>query len=257
MYESGGPMTNPRKPFYGFLRGLSAPRLRLRGSTPVNKVVGSSGLGSGLTGGSAASSAMPTQGASGQRRLPQLDNPLLLGVAAVGALGAGLAITRLSSSGRGGRPTRFTGWVTSALVDAGYTIHPTPHDISAAPGDSATSSDGSAPSAAARHAVVRDLDVDVLEGFGKLPLISVDVRVDDASPLWSEVVGEQLLDIVAKAAWHNPEIAPVAVRGRLIGVEDGTEVLDMSGIGYETETAHPEELFARFGPPTSDPSWRG
>lgn len=238
-------MAHPHKSLRGIIRHLAAPRLRARGSTPVNKA------------------PAPSGDTPAQRLLPQLDNPVVLGAAAVGALGAGLAITRLRSSGRGGRPQRFATWVSDALGEAGFTPDPTP-TTGGRPGGGKTAAEHShasgarpSPRGASRHAVVRGVKVDVLEGFGKLPLVSVDVRVDVDSPLWSPVVGERVIDVIARAAWHNPEIAPVAVRVRLLSAEDDSYVADMSGVGYDTETAHPEELVARFGAPQSDPTWRG
>lgn len=206
-------MKTPNNPLRALLERVAVPRFRRRGSVPVNKATG---------------------GAL-QRRLPQLDNPVLLGAAAVGALGAGLAATQLRSAGRGGRPERFRALLAEALAEVGYAVG----------------------EGAGGHPVVTDIDVQVLEGFGKLPLVSADVTVDASSPLWSPVVGEQLIDALAKAAWNNPEIAPVAVRARMISADEGDEVMEMSAAGFTCETARPEELVERFGPPAFDPLWKG
>lgn len=202
------PQPQPNKPFRGFLRRFEAPRLRARGQVPVNKA-----------------------GIEGGVRLPQIDNPVLLGAAAVGALGAGLAVSRLRSAGRGGRQGRFAVLLTSAVEGAGFAV--------------------------GERSLIRDLDVQVLEGFGKAVLISVDVLVDDEVSLWSPIAGEQMLDALTRAAWHNREVAPVAVRGRVMSAVTGEEVLDMSGLGFEGEIARPEELLSRYGAPAFDPTWRG
>lgn len=204
-------MTNPHQAMRRLWDSLTIPRLRHRGSTPVNKVSAS----------------------GSQRRLPQIDNPLLLGAAAVGALGAGLTVTRLRSGGRGGRNERFAAMLGQALSEA----------VTGA--------------ASARHKTIHDVRVEVLEGFGKLPLVSVDVVVDEASPLWSDVVGQRILDTVGQSAWHNPELAPVGVRARIISQVDDRELMDMSALGYEGEAAHPEELLSRYGAPAYDPLWKG
>lgn len=198
--------TNP----LGFdgLRGL--PRLWKRGSTPINK--------SGLN--------------DLERHLPQIDSPILLGAAAVGALGAGLALSRLRSGGRGGRSKRFEQWVCQALKRADGTIPE---------GDE----------------VVRRIQVEVLEGFGKMPLVDIEILVDDQALVWTHLMGEDLLELVAKTAWNNPEIAPVAVRARLLSAIDGHEVADMSTLGFDAEAARPSDLFERFGAPASDPFWKG
>lgn len=185
----------------------------MNGSIPVNKSV----------------DGMPT------RRLPQMDNPILLGAAAVGAVGAGLAVTRLRSAGRGGRDERFSQWLKIALEEAGFAVRTT--------GEYAS--------------FVTNLEVSVLEGFGKLPLVNADVTVDVESPLWSPVVSEQIVETLAQAAWHNPEIAPVAVRARIVAGANGEEICDMRSIGAEAEVALPADLFRRFGPPAFDPTWEG
>lgn len=185
----------------------------MNGSIPVNKSV----------------DGMPT------RRLPQMDNPILLGAAAVGAVGAGLAVTRLRSAGRGGRDERFSQWLKNALEEAGFAVRTT--------GDYAS--------------FVTNLEVSVLEGFGKLPLVNADVTVDVESPLWSPVVSEQIVEVLAQAAWHNPEIAPVAVRARIVAGANGEEICDMRSIGAEAEVALPADLFRRFGAPAFDPTWEG
>ncbi len=137
--------TNPS----GFdgLRGL--PRLWKRGSTPINK--------SGLN--------------DLERHLPQIDSPILLGAAAVGALGAGLALSRLRSGGRGGRSERFEQWVCQALKRADGTIPE---------GDE----------------VVRRIQVEVLEGFGKMPLVDIEILVDDQALVWTHLMGEDLTGVV-------------------------------------------------------------
>lgn len=206
-------MTPVSDSFRSLWRSIVAPRKRTNGSIPVNK----------------SADGIPT------RRLPQMDNPILLGAAAVGAVGAGLAVTRLRSSGRGGRDERFSQWLTVALEEAGFPIRTEGDHVQC----------------------VTDVKVSVLEGFGKLPLVNADVAVDVDSPLWSPVVSEQIVDVLAQAAWHNPEIAPVAVRARIVADSDGVELCDMRSIGAEAEVALPADLFRRFGAPASDPTWEG
>lgn len=76
------------------------------------------------------------------------------------------------------------------------------------------------------------------------------------------VLATDLLDRAARAMWDNPELAPVAVRGRmLVGptqAEDDEEtlLLDLRDIGYPDEIARAEDLFERYGPPAFDRAWR-
>ena len=96
--------------------------------------------------------------------------------------------------------------------------------------------------------------------------------VESASDEWAadecvvdETVSEALdmLSTVVKTMW-NMEIAPVAVRGRVLvresagAAEDGQEsvLADMTSLGYAGETARPDDLYERLGPPAADPTWR-
>lgn len=214
-------------------RGVRRLLRSMRGSVPVNK-------------GSHAPS----------RRLPQIDNPVLIGVAGLGALGAGIALRSLRPSHRSGRSERIRMLVTDAVErDTGVT--------------------GTDPRATS-------VEVQVHEAFGKPPLVSIDIRLESAV---DDEVAADALDRAARAAWDNPEIAPVAVRGRVLlgggagsvpstapGV-DGAHVglgshtvaaegpapkvlADMTSLGCEDETARPADLYARYGSPASDPAWR-
>lgn len=204
----------PKSGQRGFLRASfprGVPRMWQPGSTPVNKQLGARG--------------------AGERRLPQIDNPVLIAAVGVGAMGLSAALRRLRLGGRGGRPDRFAQWVYKSLEKVSL-------------GDAELDS------------IVRDMKVDVLEGFGKLPLVSVDLYVDDGSPLWTSPLGQDMLEVVSEHVWDNPEIAPVAVRGRLLSVVDGHQIADMEALGFDGEIARPADLYERFGPPASDPKWR-
>lgn len=190
----------------GWLRGLRALVESSRGSVPVNK-----------------GPHMPT------RRLPQIDNPVLIGVAGLGAVGAGLALRTLRPGHRVGRSERIRVRVVGA-VQRGAEVH----------------GPGSEPSS---------VDVQVHEAFGKPPLVSIDVHMETKV---EAATAEDLLDRAVRAAWDNPELAPVAVRARLLlGGPESSEVLtDMTSLGCEDETARPADLFTRYGAPASDPTWR-
>lgn len=226
--------------------------------------------------------------AASTRRLPQIDNPVLVGAAGLGALVVGAAVKTLRPGRRGGRDSRFRVLLARAALNG-----ETGADALLAPDD---------------------VDVEVHEAFGKPPLVSVDVnlradRVVDVlaigedgetgggGPLEASAIATSqaekgrdllpratlvdLLTRVVQAAWDNPEIAPVAVRGRVLivaggdgGTRDahgdhaiegthhvvdapGAQVLvDMGDLGFVDETARPADLFDKFGAPASDPSWR-
>lgn len=194
-------------------RRLEIPQLRLRGTTPINKVERESTQAFG-------------------RKLPQIDNPLLVGAAAVAAVGFALGATRLRSGGRDGRSDRFRTWVEQTVEQF--------LDKAALPAES-----------------VCKVAVDVLEGFGKLPTVNVDISVEQAEGIWSETQCSDLLEYIAQSVWDNPEMAPVAVRGRIVDSEDQQQIADMTVAGFEDEVARPQDLLDRFGSPASDPTWNG
>lgn len=274
-------------------------------------------------------STLVNKGMSGEmaqtRRLPQIDNPVLVGAAGVGALAVGAAVRTLRPGRRGGRASRFRVLLARAALSGDHWP-----DALLAPDD---------------------VRVDVHEAFGKPSLVSVDVelRADHVlevlggeADLPFEVAGRSgeevpagtgpegtgpesapageggpagegvpagegpleeaahdaeqirratdllpgatvvdLLTRVVRAAWDNPEIAPVAVRGRILVCAGGAtpakghhrgggrpgaratvegpppEVLvDMRELGFVDETARPADLYEMFGAPASDPSWR-
>ena len=105
--------------------------------------------------------------------------------------------------------------------------------------------------------------VEVGEGFGRPSLVSADIIVADGQGGDGGAV--PMLDRVTRALWDNPEMAPVNVRARVLQSTGGeleepgaqSECLaDMTTIGFADEIARPDELFARYGAPASDPAWR-
>ncbi|PID97687.1 MAG: pyridine nucleotide-disulfide oxidoreductase [Actinobacteria bacterium] len=189
-----------------------------RGTTPVNKRTSSAG------------SSLPEN----IRRLPQIDSPILIGAIGVGAIGVGAAVRSLRPAARGGRTERFRSWISQALFDDQELLS----------------------GAAGIPVVLTGFTVEVLEGFGKPPLVSFDLHVDNDEGVWSPLVGEDLLSHVTQHVWDNPEIAPVAIRGRVIAAGTEEELADMSVLGFDGEIARPADLYGRYGPPASDPTWK-
>ncbi|QWW20764.1 hypothetical protein I6B53_10465 [Schaalia sp. 19OD2882] len=218
----------------------SARALRRSGSAPVNKGVGQAGA-----------------------RIPQIDNPLLLGALGLAAVGAGAALAVLRPSRRGGRTARFRSLALGALAGA--------------------------PSGPSGRMELADLQVQ--EGFGKPTLVSFDVLVDglgdggeagrdraqgttsalvnepDAEPPADSTppaqvaadIGPLLLDAfdrLVQAIWDNPEIAPVAIRGRLLSPSGTRPLADMTSLGFDGEIARPADLYEHYGSPASDRGWR-
>lgn len=222
------------------------------------------------------------------RRLPQLAGPLVIGALGVGAVGAGIAWRALSSTRGGGLAQRFEDIVWSAIDEAGAGPHPgggahrgrrsrtakgprpgsAPLSVSGAGSGSAplSASGGAGPGGGkhkgARGGAARVL-VEVGEGFGRPSLVSADIIVADGQGGDGGAV--PMLDRVTRALWDNPEMAPVNVRARVLQSTGGeleepgaqSECLaDMTTIGFTDEIARPDELFARYGAPASDPAWR-
>ncbi len=219
----------------------------MRTSTPVNK-----------------GTSPPQQGG---RRLPQIDNPVIVGAIGLGLMGAGAVARTLHPRGRAGRRERFRQRIAEALARrAGDAVELSPEN----------------------------LVVDVEESFGKPALVSVDIRVDPAwvdrasgaesiapgesrrgdtvdaqgARVLDDVVLPSMLELTARTAWDNPEVAPVAVRGRVTLVTDAQASIspepdhvervlaDMTLLGFPDEIARPGDLYDRYGAPASDPTWR-
>ena len=213
----------------------------MRVSTPVNKA-GAGGVA---------------------RRLPQLAGPLVIGALGVGAVGAGIAWRALASTRGGGRAQRFEDIVWSAIDEAGAGPRTAKGPR---PGSAPLSVSGAGPGGGkrkgARGGAARVL-VEVGEGFGRPSLVSADIIVADGQGGDGGAV--PMLDRVTRALWDNPEMAPVNVRARVLQSTGGeleepgaqSECLaDMTTIGFADEIARPDELFARYGAPASDPAWR-
>ncbi len=215
----------------------------MRSSIPVNK-------------GSAVASSRP-------RRLPQLENPVLIGAIGLGLVGVGAAVRNLRPGRRDtSRQARVRASVLAGLAENG-------------PGGEPVG--GIAPG---------DMSIEIHEAFGKPALVTVDVRVDEDGfgghtvSAGGDALVNDLLDRVSEAVWNNPVVAPVAVRGQILAKDaDGAEtptaaapsgenaaeghgepsvrvLADMRALGFDDETARPADLFDRYGPPASDPTWK-
>ena len=107
------------------------------------------------------------------------------------------------------------------------------------------------------------------EAFGKPLLVSIDLTFDLGDRPIPELPEDELrvlrcllsdwLDRAVQSAWDNEEVAPVAVRPRVIvlhGPNQETTVLaDGESLGFEDEIARVEDLYQRFGSPAADPTW--
>ncbi len=127
-----------------------------------------------------------------------------------------------------------------------------------------------------------DLRVEVFEGFGKPTLVSFDlVFVDPGQGVPADsVLVKDLLDRATEVLWDNPEMAPVAVRGRILVARSDAEpgegtgqdpkrpvgqqslargetlVMDLENLGFSDEIARAADLYERYGAPRFDPNWR-
>ena len=207
---------------------LREVRRWMRVSTPVNKATSA-----GLRG-----------------RLPQIAGPLMIGALGVGALGAGIAWRALSSTRGTGRTQRFVDLATAAL-ESDFPAHT--HEAGDAHGDA--------------RAPRRVVHVEVGEGFGRPSLVSIDVVVTSSDALSEREAATRALDVITRATWNNPEMAPVSVRARVLVAHDDADdleapgaqtdtVVDMSALGFADEIARPDELYDRYGAPECDPAWR-
>lgn len=224
-------MTDPNAP-------LREVRRWMRVSTPVNKAASA-----GLRG-----------------RLPQIAGPLMIGALGVGALGAGIAWRALSSTRGTGRTQRFAD-LASAALESRF-----PTSGAEAPSSGLTHEGGEGRPGRARRAR-RAINVEVGEGFGRPSLVSIDVVVPAGDTLVDATAAAQALDVITRAVWNNPEMAPVSVRARVLLAHDEVDnleasgaqtdtVVDMSALGFADEIARPDELYDRYGAPECDPSWR-
>ncbi|MDC4232343.1 pyridine nucleotide-disulfide oxidoreductase [Actinomyces sp. B33] len=157
----------------------------MHAATPVNKTV-------------------PTSSAW-QQRLPQIANPLVIGALGIGAIGAGVALRALKPARRPGRSDRFRTLVLAAID--GLSDRPDPRQSAGADW-----SDRPGPAPAQR----REVGVDVGEGFGKPSLVTADIILPADDPLLDDGGAAGILDRATRAIWDNREIAPVAVRARVL-----------------------------------------
>ena len=212
---------------------LREVRRWMRVSTPVNKATSA-----GLRG-----------------RLPQIAGPLMIGALGVGALGAGIAWRALSSTRGTGRTQRFVDLATTAL-ESDFPVRA--HEAGAGEG---VAGEGVA------RAPRRVVHVEVGEGFGRPSLVSIDVVVSAADFLSEREAATRALDVITRATWNNPEMAPVSVRARVLVAHDDADdleapgaqtdtVVDMSALGFADEIARPDELYDRYGAPECDPAWK-
>lgn len=221
---------------------------------------------------------------SATRKIPQIASPLVIGALGVGALGVGIAMQAMRPSKRSGRSSRFRALLLSSVDEA---LRARLEDL--------------------EPSIPLEVSVEVGEGFGKPALVAFDIFLPKGGGVSPAILSE-LLDVATKAVWDNPELAPVAIRGRIItpfdvparegaggswagracsdeagpepeladsgstagptsagseeevtkeGGKAGVLVLaDMTVLGFLDETARPEDLFARYGSPASDPRWR-
>lgn len=221
---------------------------------------------------------------SATRKIPQIASPLVIGALGVGALGAGIAMQAMRPSKRSGRSSRFRTLLLSSVDEA---LRARLEEL--------------------EPSIPLEVSVEVGEGFGKPALVAFDIFLPKVGGVSPAILSE-LLDVATKAVWDNPELAPVAIRGRIItpidvparedaggswagracsdeagpepeladsgsaagptsagseeevtkeGGKAGVLVLaDMTVLGFLDETARPEDLFARYGSPASDPRWR-
>ena len=82
---------------------------------------------------------------------------------------------------------------------------------------------------------------DVGEGFGKPALVAFDVCLPKGGGVSPAILSE-LLDVATKAVWDNPELAPVAIRGRIIAASDslGSETTTEKAAGAPGVAEFPE-----------------
>lgn len=266
-------MANDRSGGSGSRTGMTVRRIlrSLRSGTPVNKGIDESGPA---------------------RRLPQLDSPILIGAAGIGAMAVG-AVAKYVVPRRQGRSDRFAHRLADVL---------TPEEKEALPMgafyiDAQVREAFGKPALVSLDAIVapeaaeaaRRTEARLREKLGQDAVhgdVAADILAHEAQAVWDELSHESehgavpvdpegsarvwstpdqlpktlmgdYLERLVEAAWDNPEIAPVAVRARGIWrTKDGdTVVVDMRDLGYPDETARPTDLFDRYGPPASDPRW--
>ena len=97
------------------------------------------------------------------------------------------------------------------------------------------------------------------EGFGKPALVSIELLGAMPADDPSRTLLLRLMDQLVRAAWDNPEIAPITVRIRVRLLDANGVVklqLDARDLGFPDEMVRPSELYTRYSSPASDPGWR-
>lgn len=154
------------------------------------------------------------------RRLPQLANPVLIGALGVGALGAGIAMRAMRPSRRRGRSSRFRTLVLATADDA---IRSRVAEF-----------DPSTPI---------DVSADVGEGFGKPALASFDIVLPRGLEVAPDALVD-LLDVATRAVWDNRELAPLAIRGRVLAEDPSSSCDSAMDQGGAPESDSMEERSA-------------
>lgn len=121
--------------------------------------------------------------------------------------------------------------------------------------------------------------VGVQHSFGKPLLVTFDLLSQRENI--PTAFAKDLMERVTEALWHNPEVAPVSIRGRLLldetadksaaGDEKGPArhtsestlreaggpqvLLDMRDLGFQDEIVRASDLYLTFGPPAADPNF--
>lgn len=212
----------------------------------------------GSTKSSASSSRM--------RRLGHLRHPLLIGALGVGAIGAGIALSSLRPVRRSGRADRFRTLILTSIppqqlqgidvrVDVGEGFGK-PALVSVDLGVNEAENNEDLQVTELLDAVTR-----VLWNNGELAPVAIrarflqvttssDVPVSDEDPDGNEG-GED-----GKAPRHRDESAGELARHAHDTQRSVTELANMMTLGFSDEIARPADLFARYGAPESDPTWR-
>ena len=63
-----------------------------------------------------------------------------------------------------------------------------------------------------------------------------------------------LAEDVLSAVWNASDSGPVAMMVEVRTADE--QIVDAESLGFDGGIAYPHQLFARFGPPMSDPEWR-
>lgn len=189
----------------------------------------------------AAGTDEPRSTSHGSRVMPEIENPMIIGVLGLVAAGVSAAATHLKPMAHPSRESSRIAQVIDGHVRETLTAH---HSFSVVDRCGISMGEPWDVKVAVRTRVA----------FGRPCLVEVriDIETGNAGRDINDEAGVAAVTRAARDAWDCAPHAPASVR---VSVRSREHEWALRDAGFEENLARPRELFERFGPSASDPSW--